>query len=319
MHRIQTVLVTGASGFVGSQVASALHNSSCFSVVGSVRRLIPDVVCDFQRVEIGDIGEKTDWSAALAGVDVVVHTAGLAHFVPTRHSDSILEYRRINVTGTRLLAQQAAASGVRRLVFISSVGVHGRAKSDPFRESDIPAPEDVPAIAKYEAEEELRRISAATGLEVVIVRAPLIYGRNAPGNFKRLVGLVCSGFPLPLGAINNRRSLVGIDNLVEFIILCIFHERAANEVFLIGDGEDISTSDLIKKMAQAAGCSVPLVHIPVGIMYFAARLLGKKDVADKLLGSLQVDISKARSLLGWQPPLSVDEGMRRCFILEDLR
>jgi len=233
-----------------------------------------------------------------------------------KDSDPLMEYRRVNVDGTINLARQAAEAGVRRFIFISSIKVNGEQTSfgRPFTAEDIPVPVDAYGISKYEAERGLLKISADTGLEVVIIRPPLVYGPGVKGNFSSMMRVVKKGFPLPLGAIKNKRSLVALDNLVDLIITCINHPAAANQVFLAGDGEDLSTTELLRGVAKAAGVSSRLIPVPASVLMFMASLVGKKEMAQRLLGSLQVDISKACDLLGWTPLLSVEEGLRRCFL-----
>lgn len=215
--------------------------------------------------------------------------------------------------GTHNLARQAVEAGVRRFVYLSSIKVNGEQtqKGAPFSEEDTPAPEDPYGISKMEAEQGLQRLAAETGLEVVIIRPPLVYGPGVKGNFASMVKLVDKGLPLPLGAVDNKRSLIALDNLVDLIIVCIEHPAAANQVFMAGDGEDLSTTELLRGIACALGKPSRLVSVPEGVLMFGASLFGKKAVARRLLGSLQVDISKARDLLGWQPPVSVEEGLTR--------
>jgi nucleoside-diphosphate-sugar epimerase len=230
-------------------------------------------------------------------------------------SDLLAEYRKVNVDGTLNLVRQAAEAGVRRFIFISTIKVNGEQTllSKLFTAEDTPAPEDAYGISKMEAEQGLQALAAETGMEVVIIRPPLVYGPGAKGNFASMIKLIEKGLPLPLGAIHNKRSLVALDNLIDLIITCIDHPAAANQVFLAGDDEDLSTTELLQGVARAMGKPARLVPVPVGLLMFGATVVGKKAMAQRLLGSLQVDISKARNLLGWQPPLSVGEGLKRCF------
>jgi nucleoside-diphosphate-sugar epimerase len=227
--------------------------------------------------------------------------------------DPLNEYRRINVQGTLKLASHAVAAGVRRFVFISSVKVNGEftAPGQCFRPDDIPAPQDPYGVSKMEAEQGLRQIAAETGMEMVIIRPPLVYGPGVKANFAALMRAVQRGWPLPLGALHNQRSLVALGNLVDFIITCTTHPAAANQTFLICDGQDLSTTALVRGMAQAASVPVRLLPVPVPLLRWAARLLGKADAIDRLCGNLQVDSSKARDFLDWVPPVSVEEGLRR--------
>jgi nucleoside-diphosphate-sugar epimerase len=272
-------------------------------------------------VEVGDSSRSTEWFRALTGVHVVAALAARVHVVGDTSLESLGEYRRVNVDGTLNLALQAAQQGVRRFVFLSSIKVNGEGGSltgsdamlhpRAYNETDPPAPEDAYGISKYETELGLREISAETGMEVVIIRPPLVYGPGVRANFETLMRVVARGIPLPLGAIHNRRSLVALDNLVDFIVTCIERPAAANETFLVSDGDDLSTTELIRRLADAMGRPARLIRLPASVLATGAILVGKRDVAQRLLGSLQADISKARGLLGWTPPLSVDEGLRR--------
>ncbi|WP_291346906.1 NAD-dependent epimerase/dehydratase family protein [Desulfobacula sp.] len=257
-----------------------------------------------------------DWSKALDGIDVVIHTAASAHIMNDSAADPLAEFRKVNTAGTLKLARQAVAAGVRRFVFISSVKVNGEKTGRQvegvrrsFSEEDVPEPQDAYAVSKYEAEQGLMAIAEETELEVVIIRPPLVYGPGVKANFRLLMKWVQRGVPLPLGAVHNKRSFVALDNLVNFIIHCMDHPKAANEVFLISDEEDVSTTELLQKMARAFGKRSLLLPVPVGLMTFVAGLLGKRNVADRLFGSLQVDSSKARDLLGWKPVVSMDRAL----------
>jgi nucleoside-diphosphate-sugar epimerase len=225
----------------------------------------------------------------------------------------LAEFRKVNVEGALRLARVSAEVGVKRFVFLSSIGVHGLATAANERLTEVsqPNPHNAYALSKWEAEQGLMKIAAETGLEVVIIRPPLVYGPNAPGNFAALMRAVHRGWPLPLGAVHNQRSIVALDNLVDFIITCITHPKAANQTFLVSDGQDLSTSELVRGMAQAAGVPARLLPVPMWALQAGASLLGKGDAVQRLCGNLQVDISKARSLLGWVPPVSVAEGLRR--------
>lgn len=307
------LLLTGATGFLGSQLATALHSEQDVNMTAAVRR--PVETPDINVVEISDISASTDWSAALPCQEVVIHAAARAHIMKDEVDDPLTEYRRVNVEGTLNLAKQAASAGVKRFIYISSIKVNGEKtlQGKPFTADDKPQPEDAYGISKLEAEQGLQQLAAETGLEVVIIRPPLVYGPSVKGNFSSMIKLVKKGLPLPLGSVHNQRSLVGRDNLVDLIITCIDHPAASNQVFLAGDGEDLSTTELLRCVAKAAGKPSRLIPVPAALLKLAAIVLGKKAVADRLLGSLQVDISKTQTLLGWQPPVSVEEGLRRCF------
>jgi nucleoside-diphosphate-sugar epimerase len=305
------VLVTGANGFVGREVLQRLNAMSGVQAVGSVRRA--DGLTGARVVEVGDLTLQTDWSSSLAGADAVVHLAARVHLMQDTAADPLTAFRSVNMDGTLNLARQAAATGVKRFVFISSVKVNGE-RTQPgrtFTEADAPNPQDAYGQSKYEAEQGLRQLSACTGMEVVIVRPPLVYGLGVKANFAYLTRAVKWGIPLPLGAVHNQRSLVALDNLVDFIVTCITHPKAANQTLLVSDGQDLSTTELVRGMAKAAGVPARLLPVPVWALQAGASLLAKGDAVQRLCGNLQVDISKARNLLGWVPPVSVEEGLRR--------
>jgi len=241
-----------------------------------------------------------------------VHCAARVHVMADTAANPLAEFRRVNVQGTLNLARQAAAAGVRRFAFVSSIGVNGAETFGlPFSAQDVAAPHSPYAVSKYEAELGLQALAAETGMEVVIIRPPLVYGLGAPGNFGSLIRWLRRGVPLPLGAIHNQRSLVSLDNLVDLIVTCLTHPAAINQTFLVSDGEDVSTTELLRRMGQALGRPARLVPVPVSWLKLAAKLVGKPDVAQRLCGSLQVDIEKTRRLLGWTPPLSLDQGLKR--------
>jgi nucleoside-diphosphate-sugar epimerase len=306
------VLVTGASGFIGKRLVARLSDLRRFRVRAVVRRQAPDMGGALEQTAFGDIAAGSDWREVLSGVLIVVHLAARAHVMHECAAEPLEAYRHVNVDGTLNLARQAAAVGVQRFVFISSVGVNGNATTlSPFSESDPPRPEEDYAISKSEAEQALRELSRQTGMEVVIIRPPLVYGPAAPGNFGRLVRLAQRSIPLPFGAVHNRRSLVALDNLVDFIITCMEHVAAANETFLVSDGDDVSTGELIRRLRRAMGQPSRLVPVPPILLMAASATIGYREAARRLIDSLQVDISKARRVLGWTPPVSVDEGLRR--------
>jgi len=303
------ILVTGATGFVGSTLVNRLIFEG-EKVRACVRR---DDIFSMHTVKIGDLNGDTDWQRVLKDVRVVVHTAARVHVMSDTATNPLLEFRRVNVQGALNLARQAAAAGVRRFVFVSSIKVNGEATAfgSSFSVDDEPTPLDPYGVSKMEAEQGLRELAAETGMEVVIIRPPLVYGPGVKANFAALMRAVQRGWLLPLGAVHNKRSLVALDNLVDFIVTCISNSQAANQIFLVSDGQDLSTTELVHGMARAAGVTARLLPIPVWALQAGAGLLGKGDAVQRLCGNLQVDISKARSLLDWTPPVSVDEGLCR--------
>ncbi len=265
--------------------------------------------------------DTVDYGNVFEKCDVLIHTAALVHSMVHKPSESLNEFRAVNVSGTLNLARQAADSGVKRFIFISTIKVNGEQTflGHPFTADDIPRPEDSYAISKLESELGLQDLAVSSGMEVIIIRPPLVYGPGVKGNFASMINLVKKGVPLPLGAVFNKRTLISIDNLIDLVVTCIDHPAAANQVFLAGDGEDLSTSDLLRGIARAMGKPSRLIPFPESFLRLSATLIGKKALADRLLDSLQVDISKARDLLGWEPPLSVEEGLKRCFEAENNR
>ncbi|APW47766.1 UDP-glucose 4-epimerase family protein [Rhodoferax antarcticus] len=308
------ILVTGATGFVGKAIVQRLlADDESRRVAVAARRVgqqWPERV--LPRVT-GELTPSADWTVALEGVSVVIHCAARVHVMTDTAADPLEEFRRVNVQGTLNLARQAAAAGVRRFVFVSSVKVNGEATQlgSLFKADDAPAPLDAYGVSKMEAEQGLRELAAQTGMEVVIIRPPLVYGPGVKANFAAMMRWLQRGVPLPLGSIHNQRSLVALDNLVDLIVLCLTHPAAANQTFLVSDGEDVSTSELLRRMGQALDRPARLLPVPQSWLRYAAAMVGKPDVAQRLCGSLQVDITKTRQLLGWTPPLSLDEGLKR--------
>ncbi|MDD1618678.1 MAG: SDR family oxidoreductase [Methylococcaceae bacterium] len=307
------VLITGVNGFVGKTLSDELVIKG-FNVNGTVRSVMSvDFPGAITKFVIKDINLKTDWQNALEGVDMVIHLAARVHVMKDTAIDALSEFRRVNVEGTLNLARQAVEAGVQRFIFISSIKVNGEGSilGQPYTPEDQPAPVDPYGISKREAEDGLRQLASETGMEVVIIRPPLVYGPGVKANFQSMMRWLDKGIPLPLGAIHNQRSPVSLDNLIDLIATCIHHPAAANQTFLAGDGEDISTTELLQRMAAALGKKAWLIPVPSFILEWGARLVGKQAITQKLCGSLQVDISKARDLLDWKPPVSVDEALRK--------
>ncbi len=306
------ILVTGASGFVGGALYASLVND--FSLRITVRdkskiKLLADV-----DIFEASMSPDQDWSSALSGVSTVVHCAARVHMMSEEVADPLFEFRRVNVDGALNLARQAVKAGVRRFVFLSSIKVNGEFTNlnHPFIFDQIPAPSDPYAVSKYEAEMGLRALSKETGMEVVIIRSPLVYGPGVKANFMSMMNWLRRGIPLPLGGITkNRRSFVFIDNLVSMIIACINHPKAANQTFLVSDDDDLSTAGLLERMALALGRPLKSIAVPAVLIILLTKLIGRADISQRLCGSLQVDIKKTKDLLDWSPPVSVNEGLRQ--------
>jgi nucleoside-diphosphate-sugar epimerase len=298
------VLVTGANGLVGNKLCSFLEQDGT-PVVRAVRKSITP-----GEAPVGEINESTDWSSILkSGVEVAVH---LAAQVPLSGSDPELisaQYRQINTLGTANLARQCADKGVKRFVFVSTVKVLGEGRDQPYRSDDLAMPSDAYAISKWEAEQTLKQIAVETGMEVVILRPPLVYGPRVKGNFLRLLQAVDRRTLLPLGAIENRRSLIFLDNLIDAIHVCLKHPAAAGKTFMVSDGEDVSTPELIHRLATALGHTALLLPVPVTWMKWAAKMVGRQPSIDRLVGSLAVDIQPIQGELGWSPPYSLQSGL----------
>jgi len=315
------ILLTGSTGFVGRYLCSRLLSKD-YEVREVTRQKFP---FSNRKIFTADISPHTKWNEPLTNVDIVVHLAARVHVIHDNTSAPLAAFREVNTFGTAHLAHEAANAGVRRFVYLSSIKVNGektvlesdnsgpreKNRKKSFSETDIPNPQNPYAVSKWEAEQLLHDIAAETGMEVVIIRPPLVYGPGVKANFLRLLQFVKKGLPLPFAGIRNKRSLVSLDNLVDFIMCCLKHPAAAGETFLVSDGEDLSTPELIKRIAFHMGRSARLFPVPKKLLQLGGKLTGKTAEVDRLCGSLQVDISKAKRVLGWIPPFSVDEGLAK--------
>ncbi len=303
------LVLTGSTGFVGSKILSIL-SSYDVTIIGRKKPLL------FQKNNFykTDVDSTTDYLPALIDADVFIHSAARVHMMDENVADPLAEFRATNTAGTLNLAKQAAEAGVKRFIFISSIKVNGESTllNKPFQADDDMAPQDPYGISKAEAEQGLKNIAKDTGMEVVIIRPPLVYGPGVKANFAALMKLASLGIPLPLGSVkNNKRSMVYIDNLVDLIITCISHPKAANKTFLVSDDDDLSTARMIKELSIALGKKGWLLPIPVTFFEILGKLTGRSAIIDRLCGSLQVDISKTKQLLGWQPPVSVKDAFTK--------
>jgi UDP-glucose 4-epimerase len=304
------ILVTGANGFVGSALVHALDSTFAGEVIGAIRRPLDTGRLAVPLRVMPDLRSNADWSAALQGVSVVVHAAARVHIARDTAQDPLREFRTVNTVGSLLLAHQAALRGVRHFVYVSSIKVNGdETLGRPFSVNDRPAPCDPYGVSKLEAELGLRRIADSCGMSLTIIRPPLVYGPGVKANFRRLMRWIKSGVPLPLGGIHNRRSLVAVENLADLVVTCVNRPAARNRTFLVSDGEDLSTTELVRNLAHAMGTRVRLVSVSPAALDAAARLMGRRDEARRLLQSLQVDIDLTRKLLSWTPPSSVQHGL----------
>lgn len=308
----QQILITGASGFVGSALMKTLHSNQ-FKTRGVVRRLGGTETEVAGPIVVKEIHGDSDWQDELDAIDTVVHLAARVHVMSEKALDPLAAFREINVKGTLNLAKQSAMAGVKRFIYISSIKVNGDQSlfGRPFSANDVANPSDPYGISKAEAEEGLRLIADESGMEVVIIRPVLVYGPGVKGNFLSMINWLKKGVPLPLGSIKNSRSLLALDNLIDLIVICLSHPAAANQTFLVSDGEDVSTTTLLQKMAAAMEKKVFLFSINARFLELCLSLLGLGVIAQRLCGSLQVDITKTRLLLGWVPPCTLDQGLKK--------
>lgn len=310
------ILLTGATGFVGKAILKRLMQQPKLMIRTYGRRvpvsLSVENVCAVSHV-IGEISRTVDYTPAISDVDVVIHCAAQTHVMDKSVNNAANIYTDINIDGVLNLARHAAAAGVRRFIFVSSIKVNGESTAigSAFKYTDNAMPEDPYGVSKAEAEDGLWQISKETGMEIVIIRPPLVYGPGVKANFSSMMRLVSKSLPLPLGAIKNKRSMVALDNLVDLIVTCVEHPKAANQIFLVSDDQDMSTTELLQKMAHAFEKKAKLIPIPMSWIKWVATLLGKKVVADKLCGSLQVDITHTKETLGWKPPVTMEQQLAK--------
>ena len=304
------ILITGATGFIGRNLTEYLLKNSNHRLVAAVRDTATACLPAAVKLEqIEDITKKADWSTTLNGIDIVIHLAARAHFTSDNSSGPSSELYRVNVKSTLNLARQAVEAGVKRFIVLSSIGVNGNSTTTPFTETDPPNPIEPYAASKLAAEQGLQQLSATSEMELTIIRPPLVYGPNAPGNFARLIYWVNMGIPLPFGSIQNKRSLIAVENLINLITICIDHPGAANQLFVVCDGDDLSTTELLNHIANSLNIRSRLLPVPPKLLVTGLKLLGKGGHARQLCCSLQIDHSKAQDLLGWTPPVTVAEGL----------
>ncbi len=299
------ILVTGASGFIGKSLVAELLSQG-YSVCAGLRTPISCV----KSVVVGDVDGDTDWDEALVGIDTVIHLAARVHILTEHSRTPLAKFRKVNVAGTLKLAESAAKAGIKRFLFVSSIGVNGTCTTLPYTELDSPNPQDAYGISKFEAEQALHKLSAKTGMKMVIVRPPLVYGAGAKGNFAQMLKVLAKGIPLPFLSVQNKRSFIYLENLVDALILCATHPEAAGKTYLVSDGQDVSTPDLLRKLSNLMGMPAKILPCSPTFMRLAGRLFGKSEQVEKLVGSLQVDSSKIRRELGWKPPFTLDEGLQ---------
>lgn len=306
------VLVTGANGFVGRPLCESLAAHSDYQLRAATRKPVASFA---DNVSVGNLGADTRWDEALQNIDVVIHLAARVHVMQESEHNPLAAFRQVNVDGTRGLAEACLRQGVRRLIYLSSIKVNGEQTGNQvFRPADLPGPVDPYGVSKLEAEQLLQQMAEVSALEVTIIRPPLVYGPGVKGNFERLIRLVKRRVPLPLGRVKNQRSLVSVFNLVDLIVRCVDHPGAKNRIFLVSDGWDLSTPELIQEIARAVGVNARLLPVPAGLLTLLGRVAGKEAELQRLTGSLQLDISATRENLDWAPPLSFRQGLERTVI-----
>lgn len=307
------VLITGATGFIGQALVEGLQKKSDFSLRLALRNQLSQFYAEGVRiVQVGNISSNTKWNEAVDGCQSVIHLAARVHVMRETAVDPLSEFREINTAATINLARQAALAKVKRFIYVSSIKVNGESTQPnrPFAADDVVSPKDPYAISKYDAEQALLSIGQETGLEIVIIRPVLVYGPKVKGNFLNMLGYINRGLPLPFGSVVNKRSMVSVYNLVDLIQTCLWHQNASGQIFLVSDGEDLSTPGLLRKLGVLLEKRVPLISLPSWTLTTAASLIGKQSLMNRLCGSLQVDISKTRQLLNWHPPVKVDDALR---------
>lgn len=306
------LLITGSSGFVGCHLVEQVASIPDYRVNALVRNTPARPIEGVAYYLLSDFSTIDSQHDALRNVDVVIHLASRVHVMNDTEVDPLAAFRLVNVEHTVRLARSAVTAGVKRFIFVSSVKVNGEETFPgfPYRETDAPSPVDPYGVSKMEAEDALKVLAAETGLEVVIIRPVLVYGPGVKANFESMMKWLHKGVPLPFGAIRNQRSLVALDNLLDLILTCVNHPAAADQTFLVSDGDDVSTTQLLQKLANALGTPARLIPVPDWVLTVGASFLGRKALSQRLCGSLQVDISKARLLLGWHPVVTVDQGLR---------
>ena len=308
----ETILITGVTGFLGAALADHLIKNTNYNIIATTRQLTP-LHKNIKQIVIGDLNQNINWIPILTKVDHIIHLAGRAHIMQDNAKNPLKEFRKINTESTLKLAKQAAQLGIKRFIYLSSIKVNGEhtKPEKPFQYNDKNIPTDPYALSKYEAEQGLKQIAQDTGMQFIIIRPPLVYGPKVKANFLNMMQWLYKGTPLPLGSINNKRSLIALDNLIDLIITCINHPKAKNNTFLVSDDEDISTTELLKRMADALGKPSRLLAIPSSILTLTATLLGKKEIAQRLCNSLQVDIKHTKKTLDWKPPISINKALKK--------
>ena len=303
------VLVTGGNGFIGSALLRKLLLDGIHIPIAAVRKHDNKLPLDMAVVEVGNIAKVIDWSDVLKNVDVIIHTAARAHVLKEYKIDPVEEFNKVNVAGTLVLAREAARAGVKRFIFISSIGVNGSSNTRPFVESDEPNPKELYAVSKLEAELGLKEVAKKSAMEIVIIRPPLVYGHGAPGNFDKLLRWICWPVPIPLASVKNRRSFIYVGNLIDILSICINHPKVVGKTYLVSDGEDLSTPEFVRRIAKSINCSCKLCSFPPVLIRWIGMLLGKSHIVSRLLNSLVIDSSAIRRDLNWIPQYSVQQGL----------